>query len=287
MLTYKCDKNAKRKLVEQAAALSWRVSDNDKHHGREKLYWSQRTWCQAPYVCQKGEDCDHRFYADQVGVPLGVAYAERALFLELPTSVAKTWSSRFLSAIPVGVDLDEAGVFRDFALYLLADPVNGAIAFADNEKQHEAISRVIALFEEDCEDLVAWEGAEQAARKASWSDRFDDNSSEPKEVRAKAGRQACSTADYLCRAFKDPRYAAEAVQWSAWAHRYRVKAEYTARRLRETGEDCAWVYAGTGESRGEQERFRQYERIAEVLIDILKRSDKSTRLGRFFAALVA
>ena len=94
MQAFNNSKEAKLSLVDFAASRGELVSDSAQK--RETIFWSQHGWCPGSYICQKEGKCKHRFYADEIGVPVAVAYAERSLFLQLPDGMARRWWKDFL-----------------------------------------------------------------------------------------------------------------------------------------------------------------------------------------------
>lgn len=227
MLTFNGKPELKARLISFAASLRDRIAGSEKHGERQKLFFSSRQWCPSAYICQKGEGCDHRFYADEIGVPVAIAYTEHALFLELPKRAASNWWPRFLSAIPVGVAAEVTETwFPALAQRLLTDKQHGMLQYAADGEQHAAIAAVLALFEQDSTDESAWEAAAKAANAVYHKGPYNNRRMEAAEARQQAGAEACLAAAHLAWAYKDPRHAAEAVQWSGWCARYSVYSQH-------------------------------------------------------------
>lgn len=223
MVSFNGNNSEKRSLIQRARY----VGERSLHKDRSTLYWSRRAWCQAGYKCGNGDDCDHRFYADQVSVPVAVAYAERAIWLSLPHHEAIDWPVRFLRALPVGLDqaaFDKA--WKRFALQLLNHPRHGLIAHTDTPAQQDAVLGVADLFEENSPCLGAWEKARAACRRAD-VDRSTNRPTAP-EARAKAGSMAAMVAGHLAATFSDQRQIATAISWFGWPSRYTRHAELIA-----------------------------------------------------------
>ncbi|MBK9771006.1 MAG: hypothetical protein IPP57_09305 [Candidatus Obscuribacter sp.] len=219
MSTFNGDRALKAQYLSRAAHMSVRSKKED----RKQLYFSNNCWCEAGYVCQR-QDCQHRFYAEEIGVPVALAYTERALYLNLPKDDVPYWPRRFIDALPVG--MSKSGlerVCREFALYLLTDPVVGLYSYAFTPQHYQAIAAVIELYRTGSNDAAAWEEAAKAAHRASHVESC--RSSYSVEGYHKAGGQACSAAGYLASAHSDPRRFADAVSWAPWAERYKCFAQ--------------------------------------------------------------
>jgi len=102
------------------------------------------------------ESYDHARYPIELGVPEVLAYLEDGLFERLPPSHAQLWPERFLTSINVGADL--SGVWPQFAVWLLSDPVHGVLRYAD-ERTKPLIEKICALYRDG--------GTEQDFREAA------------------------------------------------------------------------------------------------------------------------
>ena len=99
-----------------------------------------------------------------------LAYLEDSIFESMENGEAQKWPERFLTAIPVGVDLEQ--IKPKFLLWLLTNKEHGCIRYVDNEKFPEVVKAImqtaaylgnwIAVGEPD-------EAARSAARSAAWS----------------------------------------------------------------------------------------------------------------------
>lgn len=124
---------------------------------------------------EKGKGCaigctvhgsNHMAYESELGIPAQLAYLEDRLFESLPNGEAQTWPVRFLEAIPVGADLSM--VWPQFVVWLLTDPTDGVIRFAEGYPDAQAvIQRVAALYERGMPAARAARAAEAAAGAAA------------------------------------------------------------------------------------------------------------------------
>ena len=128
----------------------------------------------------------HATYETELGIPAWLAKLEDALFENLPDATAKKFPARFLSAIPVGVNLEP--VRWRFALVLLAENaerVNGLEIDAKLKKQVLDAIGCVADVNRKAIETGEWnesaaesarsaaESAESAAESAAWV-RFAD-----------------------------------------------------------------------------------------------------------------
>lgn len=304
MQTFNGDRHLKTRLLSAAGLLSSRIASCDSKTRRDSIYFSARSACDPQFLCNK-PGCDHRFYADEVGVPVSIAYAERALFLELPDDIAAVWWKRFLSAIPVGVDLDEKAVFRALALYVLEAPEHGLLSYVHTGEQHAVISAVADLYRNNSPDADAWKAAADNARKAYGKSRYNNSRMESEEALMEAGCTACRAAACFADAFSEPRYADTAIATSGWCARYKYYALSLAgyrdqnkdvkvdeRGLVNVGE-ALWASGmrvrdmDKCEHIGEGERSKHYVRVASHLVKLLKAAAPGNFITRPLYALLS
>ncbi len=284
MLLFNGNAETKRRLLLSAREAGNRVARGED---RRAIFWSRRSWCQAPYVCNK-QGCDHSFYASEVGVPLTLAYAEHALFNELSEGHASKWPERFLNTLSTAVDgeaLHQA--WRDFALFVLNDDAQGLISVARTPEQRDTILRIVELFESNSSDENAWKEAGRFARQVSHSGPDTNRRLESEPALVAAGAKACYAAAHFAYTAENPRYAAEAVSWAAWAFRYRKYGELM-RNVRERdvpADSRGMVNVGVAlfafgdwmreadicERQGEIVRNRMYTVYADAFIGSIKR----------------
>lgn len=288
METFNGNKGAKQRLITLACSFAPRILDNNKDRTREKLFWSEREWCEPTYVCQKGKDCDHRFYADQIGVPVGLAYAERAVFLDLPTAAAKKWWPAFLDAIPVGVTLSEGDIMRRIAIEILSDSRLGMLANTTGGDQHGAVSDILDLFVSGETDPSRWKAAADKAMRVYHKSPYNNNRMKKDEARKHQGCVATRAACYLARAAEDPRRWADAVSEAGWVFRYKGYADHLSTVGEYTGQGGnsisfgQWMAAtDRGDLLGEIARASYIEWVSRLICAELRKSDGSTKMERF------
>lgn len=284
MLLFNGNNETKRRILVAAQDAGNRAARGED---RRDIYWSRRSWCQAPYVC-KTPGCDHSFYASEIGVPLSIAYAEHSLFNELSNKLAAKWPTRFLNALSTGVDgetLHQA--WREFALFVLNDDRHGLITCARTPEQRDAILRVVELFESGNRDAAQWKEVGSNARRVSHSGPDTNRTLESGPALVAAGAKACYAAAHFAYTEENPRYAAEAVSWAAWAFRYRRYGELMkgVRQRDVPADERGMVNVGVAlmafgdwareadecQSQGESVRKQMYGVYAEEFLRIIKR----------------
>lgn len=290
--------DTRRRILQRAHEAGIRAARGED---RKSIFWSRRSWCEAPYVCNK-PNCDHSFYTDEVGVPITIAYAEHSLFNELSDRSAGKWPTRFLNALSLGVDgvlLNE--VWRNMALFVLADKTYGLLNVARTPEQTDAIMRIVELFESRSTKGEDWEKAGRIARQVYSTGPNSNSRLDAEPALVHAGAMACYSAAHFAYAFANPRYAAEALSWAPWAHRYRKYGELM-RRVKKgevPADERGMVSVGASlwefgiwmreadrcESEGEQVRKAMYEVYADQFIHLLKRCVRDNSPGAMASAL--
>lgn len=102
------------------------------------IYWENGKGCAVGCTIHSGS---HQEYETRFGIPTVLARLEDIFFENLPNKIAKSWPLRFMSAIPVGVDL--CHVFPKWVLWVLTDPTHGVLRFVEKDSaQGKAILRV-------------------------------------------------------------------------------------------------------------------------------------------------
>ena len=152
------------------------LSIKEKYLARIRLHAAHDEIIKGCYW-QKGKGCavgctihgsDHGAYERELGIPQTIAHMEDAMFERLPNVIAMKFPERFLAAITPGADLSL--VMSRLMLWLLVDPDDGVILFADAEDAKSAIERIAALYERqlsgDNPSPEEW-SAEAAAAKAA------------------------------------------------------------------------------------------------------------------------
>lgn len=135
-------------------------------------YWENGKGCAVGCTI---EGSDHSRYETELGIPRALARLEDALFERLPDERAMLFPDQFLSAIPVGADLSM--VVSQFLVWLLVDPVNGVIRFADSDRVRGAVETVAGLcrrrLEGDEPQRMEWAAADADAAYAAYAAATD------------------------------------------------------------------------------------------------------------------
>ncbi len=127
---------------------------------------------------------DHGAYETELGIPVQIAHLQDWLFENLPNGEAKDFPVDFLESIPVGADLRL--VLPKFVHWLLVDPENGVIQYAQGEEEEEekvraAISAVADLHYRVIEGqevtIEQWNSATDAAARTTRAADDDDAAS--------------------------------------------------------------------------------------------------------------
>jgi hypothetical protein len=97
----------------------------------------------------------HKAYEEELGIPEWVAHVEDVIFERLPNKKAKFWPEDFLSAIPVGSDLDKIKV--PFVLFCLRSTLD---KFDHNRfpSLKKFVDTVVELYEANETDVGKFEG---------------------------------------------------------------------------------------------------------------------------------
>lgn len=107
---------------------------------------------------------DHSRYEIELGIPKHLAYLEDSIFERLSNGNALDFPEQFLSNINVGADLSK--VYNKFMVWLLIDPLQGVLRFAD-ERGSLAIKEVARLHQLEVDETPAGEAAGEAAWEAA------------------------------------------------------------------------------------------------------------------------
>lgn len=137
----------------------------------------------------------HRRVADDLGLPLWLAYLEDNVFEMLPTELSKTWPRRLAEAIPVGAVIDDR-VLAQILVWSLTAERFGAIHATDNT------------------EVKGWMTTIAEAISAEAEGRLTDEMKATADGAARAARAALGRLGRLGRAW-DARDAWAA--WAAWA----------------------------------------------------------------------
>jgi hypothetical protein len=116
------------------------------------------------------EEYDHSLAPTQIGVPEVLAHLADEIFEGLKNGDAQTWATEWVEAIPVGADLSL--VWPRFAEWMLVDPTDGVIRFAEkDEAVAKAIREVASLHSALIRGEVVGADRWAAARAAAWAAR--------------------------------------------------------------------------------------------------------------------
>src|SRR3972149_4523567 len=70
---------------------------------------------------------DHSIFPEQFGIPVIIALLSDFIFEDLSFQESKTFPYKFMSAIPVGVDIDP--VWKKLLAWSLIDPIDGIVKY--------------------------------------------------------------------------------------------------------------------------------------------------------------
>jgi hypothetical protein len=239
----------------------------------------------------------------EYGIPVRLAYAQLGLFESMDEWSAVEWPLQFARAVPCDVDLEP--VWREFALFVLADPVVGLALHAQTAAQTRAIETIIRLFREDSRDAESWAAAASAARSASLTGH-GGHGRNADECLASVGGAAALSASYFAGAFAHPSYAKEAVSWAAWPLRHHAEYQHYLVRERYQPEvdDRGMVNVGDGlfcammnrrefdkaAHGGEEDRWERYSVYGDKLCSLMRKRGARRAwfagIGRALASLV-
>jgi hypothetical protein len=215
------------------------------------------------------EAYDHSRYETELGIPRQLAQIEDAIFEGLPNAEAMRWPEKFLSAIKPGADLGL--VFPRFMVWMLTDPNDGVIRFADKdgEKAIRAVSDMFLKWTKDGKPAVewAWSAAESAAWSAAWSAAesaaesaaWSAAKSAAESAAESAARSAAKSAAWSA-AKSAARSAAKSAAWSAAESAARSAAKSAAKSA---ARSAAWSAA---KSAAESAAYRS---MAAKLLELL------------------
>ncbi len=281
----------KRRIMQRAHEAGTRAAQGED---RKTIFWSRRSWCRSTLCVQQAQ------LATILSTPAKSAYRLPSLTpntdssRKCPIALPAKWPERYLDALSITIDgalLNQ--VWRDLALFVLADETNGLLNMARSPEQNDAIVAIVELFESGSEDADAWKQAARNARQVSHDGPDTNYRLESAPAFLAAGAKACYAASYFASAFENPRYAAEALSWSAWAFRYRKYAQLMAgvRKGSPPADEHGMVdfitsldyysdwteQANHSEREGERIRKAMYDVYADQLIHLIKRCVRQNR----------
>lgn len=170
---------------------------------------------------------NHEDYEAELGIPTQLALLHDACFEGVPSEQAAKFALDFLEIIPIGADL--SGVINHFYVWLLIDPENGVIRFADNDNERTVITNVAVLHQRvidgdiplESEWDAAWDATWDATRDAAWDAAWDATRAAARDATRDATRDAAWAA------------ARAAARDAAWAAAWAAAFEKIAARLLE------------------------------------------------------
>ena len=191
------------------------------HRAAERLVrgtgWEDGKGCAIGCTLEKYE---HAAYETELGIPRSLARIEDGIFEGLPLDEAMEWPERFLSAIPVGADLSL--VTYRFIHWMLIDPSEGVIKYAQIAQSRSAIQRVANLYERN----IAGENVELA----DWRSAQSEAAAVYAAVYAAAVYAAAAARTAARTAYADAAYADAAARTAAHAAYADAAAARTAAR---------------------------------------------------------
>lgn len=187
MLSFHGDQNIKDKYIARVKAHA--AADEI----RKGVYWENGKGCAVGCTIHSRE---HAAYETELGIPEEIARLEDGIFEGLPNKIAKKFPLRFLTAIPVGVDLSK--VLHQFMHWLLVGEEYGVLQFADKNGKID-INNVAELLKRTIDgekvDLETWKAATDVA-SATARAHAASNAINAAHAAARAAIYAASGAGY-------------------------------------------------------------------------------------------
>jgi hypothetical protein len=161
-------------------------------------YWEDGKGCAVGCLVHSSS---HQKLAEEINIPVEMAYLIDRLFEGLPNGVSKSFPVRFLESINIGSDLSL--VMDRYFLALLSDEKEGAILSA-NEIVRSSIKNVIDLFKRvisgdfpsQDEWQIAYRAADRAADRAAYSAAYSAADSAAYSAAYRAADRAAYRAAY-------------------------------------------------------------------------------------------
>lgn len=111
------------------------------------------------------------FYEQRTGIPRVLGKLQDRIFRGLPHDDCASFAGDFLEAIPVGADI--ANVWSEFVQWLLVDPKDGVLQFAQTAAEQEIIQRAANLYLTGNRNPADWQAAYTVALEESWEQEED------------------------------------------------------------------------------------------------------------------
>ena len=292
MTTFNGKKELKAACLERANIEQGRLNAGED---RKLLFWSRRQWCDPDIKCEI-PDCKHEFYSVEVGIPVAIAYAERAFYLTLPLYAAANWPSRFLEYTPLDVEVDD--VWRKFVTNVLSDNEHGMLNFARNRLQNDAIVLSLEDWEQDVSLEDSWVSAIEACDHVCQTGGTLTPSSKEEAFEA-SGYWAARTAGDIARSHSQPRFAASVIRHMAEPVRLKAIGTFLASQQdprQKLTRDTSWTVKDKINQEwdqllaqactvGDSERDRELIRLSDLFLAMLWEKAPPGPVKRFFSKL--
>ena len=203
-------------------------------------YWKDGKGCAVGCLIHSG---NHGEYETKFGIPKFLARLEDSIFERLPVEVAKQWPERFLSAIEIGTDLSM--VFYKFMHWLLVDPQDGVLQYANTKRTKNSINKIASLYKQYIDGELSLEQFHAAA--------------------AAAAAYAAAAYAYAAEAAADAAYDADAAAAAAAAYAY---AAYAA--AYDAAAAAYAAYAAAYDAAWKANRQKATIKHADKLIELIK-----------------
>jgi hypothetical protein len=233
-------------------------------------YWQDGKGCAVGCTI---EGSDHSRYETELGIPEWLAYVEDKLFEGMSQKKARVWPAKFLSAIPVGADLEP--VKNKFTVLLLEHALGSLdkVKYDDTKfpdvkaaiaGSKSAVLEMIRCKREGLDESAAWSAAWSAAESAAWS----------AASAASAARSAAESA-----AWSAARSAARSAAWSAArsaaesaASAARSAAWSAAESAASAARSAAWSAASAASAARSAAESAAYDYYSEELLVFLRKA---------------
>ena len=222
------------------------------------------------------DNYDHAAYETELGIPRLLARLEDGIFESLPIDQAMEWPERFLATIRPGADLSLVG--PRFLRWLLADPKDGVLRFAQTDQQRSSIQGVADLYARqieghppNSEDWNAAADAADAAAAAAAAYAADAAAAAAAYAAARAAAAAAYAADAAAAAADAAAAAADAAaDAAARAAAYAAaRAAYAAARAADAAaraaDAAAYAADAAAAAAAAAARVRQADKLIEFL----------------------
>jgi hypothetical protein len=223
MLSFHNDQEVKDKYLSRV--INHRIEDNII----QGIGWEKGKGCAVGCTL---ENYSHDRYPIELGLPKWLARLEDSIFEGLPDEEAKLWPEKFLSSIPVGVDVEivkhQLAILRMNRLIKIQNNL-----LINNPSLKEVIKEVISSIEvvkrcHECEinkTCCDWSVARSAAKSAARSAEREADSAAWEVARAvaRSAESAAQSAAWAAEraadsAVRSPVWAVDSAAWAvAWA----------------------------------------------------------------------